>query len=140
MSTLCNNDETIKFKFVLTPANVIGAPCTISWESALAPFPNSKNVSWGTQDNPVIVLHYGVTKQRVAPLLIKAVNILPLIRAGTTSKIPSSSTRSIFLLIFPFLFPTTTPVNLESSLDSNDFSCVFLVLSSSLVHVRPLYR
>ena len=119
---------------------MIGAPCTIPRERALAPFPNSKNVSWGIQDNPAIVLHSGVTKQRVAPLSIKAVNSLPLIRAGTTSKIPSSSTRSIFLLIFPVSSPTTTPVNLESSLDSSDFSFVFLILSSSSAHARPLCR
>ena len=137
MSTSCNNKETVKSNFVVTPASVIGAPCTIPRESALAPFPSSKNVSWGTQDNPAIVLHSGVTKQRVAPLSIKAVNSLPLIRAGTTSKIPSSSTRLIFLENFPVLPPTTTPVNLESSLDSSDFSCVFLISSLSSAHARP---
>ena len=130
MSTSCNNLVTVKSKYDVTPANVIGAPCTIPRERALAPFPSSKKVSWDLHVNPAIVVHSGVTKQRVAPLSIKAVNNLPLIRAGTTSSMPSDSTRLIFLLIFASLVPTTTPVNLESSLDSCGFSSEFLKFSS----------
>ena len=118
---------------------MIGAPCTIPRERTVVPFPNSKNVSWGTQDNPATVLHSGVTKQRVAPLSIKTEKSLPLILAGTTSSMPSSSTRSIFFIFFPFS-PITIPVNLESCLDSCDFSCVILILSPSSVLARPPCR
>ena len=45
ISTLCSNQETVKSVLVVTPASVIGAPCTIPRESALAPFPSSKKVS-----------------------------------------------------------------------------------------------
>ena len=90
----------------------------------MVPFPNSKNVSSGTQDNPAIVLHSGVIKQRVAQLSIKAQNVLPLIRAGTTSSMPSSSTRAIFFIFFLFS-PITTPVNLESCLTPATFPVYF---------------
>ena len=67
---------------------------------------NSKNISQGTQDNPAIVQHFCVTKHLVAPLSIKAENVLPLIFTGITNKIPSVSTLNNFLFFFPFFFTT----------------------------------
>ena len=81
---------------VVTLAVVIGAPRTIPRERAVVPFPNSRKVSWDSHDSPAIVQHSRVTKHRVAPLSIKAENVLPLIFTGTTSKIPSVSALEIF--------------------------------------------
>ena len=139
MSTLCNNRETVRSVLVVTPASVIGALCTKPRERALAPFPSSRNVSCGIHVSPATVQHSWVTKHLVAPLSIKAENSLPLIRAGTTKRIPSSSTRGIFSYFFPFLASTTTPVNLVSSRNIYDFSFGFNS-SSFLMHARPPCR
>ena len=97
ISTSCRRCDTVRSIRDVALANVIGAPCTIPRERAVVPFPNSRNASWGTQDNPATLQHCRVTKQRVAPLSIKAENYLPLILTGTINRIPSSSTLGIFL-------------------------------------------
>ena len=141
MSTLCNKLETVKSVFVVTPPSVIGASCTRPRERAFCPFPNSRKVSWGTQDNPPTAQHSGVTKHLVAPLSIKALNSFPLIFAGTTKRIPSSSILSFFIVLSFFSpSPITTPVNLTSSPDVGDFSFSGEILTSSSVFMRPLCR
>ena len=141
MSTSCRRCDSVKSIRVVTLAVVIGAPCTLPRERAVVPFPNSKKVSQGTQDNPAIVQHFCVTKHRVAPLSIKAENTLPLICTGTISNIPSDSTLDNFLLFFFFSFslPIMIPVNLEFSLNSCDFSCVSSFSVDSVL-TRPRCR
>ena len=103
ISTSYRRCNTVRSICDVALANVIGAPCTIPWERTVVPFPNSRNVSWGTQDNPTTLQHCLVAKQCVAPLSIKAENSLTLISTGPINRIPSSSTLEIFFCIFFFL-------------------------------------
>ena len=103
ISTSCRRCDTVRSIHDVALANVIGAPYTIPRERAVVPFPNSRNVSWGTQDILATLQHCLVTKQRIAPLWIKAENSLPLILIGTINRIPSSSTLGIFFYNFFFL-------------------------------------
>ena len=100
--TSCRRCDTVRSIRDVALANVIGAPCTIPRERAVVPFPNSRNVSWGTQDNPTTLQHCLVPKQCVASLSIKAENSLPLILTGIIDRIPSSSTLGIFFYNFFF--------------------------------------